>query len=650
MERQNRVQTENKSKLSYKSPSSQNQRIQFISAHQGDRNPLRKPQFDFFLPEKETKSLRRTMSANSENLQVALLGYTKGTLTYIHKVRKFWETSTKWTRCRETEVDKLRDIKDRAEKLEPNLRDVTHSENKGKAFQQYMKKTFNSSSVDRQRAKLERKLAKLLKDVLQGLKEISSFLEAVEKLASTSLEVFTENQLLHLPRDVTLDYVQVVVLAAKVVCPLVLEFKIDMDPFFLPRLQNVEVLAYQLEKYIQTTSNICDKLGKSRFSDFDLETDGETVVDLSAGLPEEDIQRMLDHINQLVNIRNDPHFRMAFLFQQETGEHFVTEFKNRKPRMLTFLKDLEKPAIQLDRMNKGARISTVAGSSVGAVGGVLSIIGLALIPFTAGVSLSLTMVGVGLGVTSGVNSIVTTAAEIGVNNTQQKKAKNTFQSFMEDVQRIQDCVDEAKCQTDSKLRVNIGEVGMGVVKVLSRTAAVGMGIDSMADATSAIKLLKSEQAAAGAGKMLTQEGRALSSIPRVASDIPDLGQAAAKSSVAVTKTARAGFITLNALFLGMDVFVIYKTSMALAKGSETQVSKLIRARAALWSSVMDSWQKMSDSLVQGLPTLEEKKAILETPFYPETEMKEQKETEEERSLKRKKKHKMRCNKALSPRF
>uniref|UniRef100_A0A672HLG7 Si:ch73-233k15.2 n=1 Tax=Salarias fasciatus TaxID=181472 RepID=A0A672HLG7_SALFA len=562
------------------------------------------------------------------------------------------ETSTKWTRCRETEVDKLRDIKDRAEKLEPNLRDVTHSENKGKAFQQYMKKTFNSSSVDRQRAKLERKLAKLLKDVLQGLKEISSFLEAVEKLASTSLEVFTENQLLHLPRDVTLDYVQVVVLAAKVVCPLVLEFKIDMDPFFLPRLQNVEVLAYQLEKYIQTTSNICDKLGKSIGPHIKVQRyqKHKTVVDLSAGLPEEDIQRMLDHINQLVNIRNDPHFRMAFLFQQETGEHFVTEFKNRKPRMLTFLKDLEKPAIQLDRMNKGARISTVAGSSVGAVGGVLSIIGLALIPFTAGVSLSLTMVGVGLGVTSGVNSIVTTAAEIGVNNTQQKKAKNTFQSFMEDVQRIQDCVDEAKCQTDSKLRVNIGEVGMGVVKVLSRTAAVGMGIDSMADATSAIKLLKSEQAAAGAGKMLTQEGRALSSIPRVASDIPDLGQAAAKSSVAVTKTARAGFITLNALFLGMDVFVIYKTSMALAKGSETQVSKLIRARAALWSSVMDSWQKMSDSLVQGLPTLEEKKAILETPFYPETEMKEQKETEEERSLKRKKKHKMRCNKALSPRF
>ncbi|XP_029945429.1 apolipoprotein L2-like [Salarias fasciatus] len=531
------------------------------------------------------------MSASSEELQVALSGYTKDTLTYIHTVRMFCETSSKWKESRETEVEMLRNIK------------------------------------DTQRAKLESQLTELLKNILQGLQEISPFLEAVEKLASTSLEVFTENQLLHLPRHVTLDYAQVMVSSAKAIGPLVLEFKIDMDPFFVPRLQNVEVLAYQLEKYIQTTSSICEKFGKSDFSDFDLEMVGETVVDLSAGLPEEDIQRMLDHINQLVEIRNDPHFRMAFLFQQKPGEHFITEFKNRQPGMLTFLKELEETAVQLDRMNMGARISAVAGSSVGVVGGILSIVGLALMPITAGVSLSLILAGTGLGVTSGVNSMVTTATEMGVNNTQQKKAKNTFKSFMEDVQRLQACVDETKCQIDSKLGVNQREVGRAVFKIIREGYAVKRGIDSIVKDASV--LLKSQQAAAGAGKVLAQEGKALSSIPRVASDVPDIGQAAAKSSLALTKTARAGFITLNALFLGMDVFTICKTSMDLAKGSETQVSKLIRARAALWSSVMDSWQKMSDSLVQGLETLEEKEAVLETPFYPETEMKEQKETEEE---------------------
>uniref|UniRef100_A0A672HLI7 Uncharacterized LOC115387044 n=1 Tax=Salarias fasciatus TaxID=181472 RepID=A0A672HLI7_SALFA len=537
-------------------------------------------------------------------LLVALLGYTKETLIHIHTVRTFCKMSSQWEQARNTEVNKLRNIKDSAEKLEPNFRDFAKYEKKGKAFRQYMKTKFISSSVDTKRTELESELTELLKDVLQGLQEINSFLEAVEKLASTSLEVFTENQLLHLPRDVTLNYIQAVVWAAKVVCPLVLEFKMDMDPFFLPRFQNLEVLAYQLEKYIQTTSTIYPYKKNKIF-----------IPSSNAGLPDEDIQRMLDHINQLVEIRNDQHFRMAFLFQQKPGEHFITEFKNRQPGMLTFLKDLEETAVQLDIMNKGARISTVAGSSVGAVGGVLSIVGLALIPVTAGVSLSLTLAGVGLAVTSGVNSMVTTATEIGVNKTRQRKAKNTFQRFMEDVQSIEDCLDEA-CQAHSKLRVNKREAGPGVVKILGKIGAVGKGIHSMVDAASALKLLRNGQAAAGAGKVLAQEGKALGGIPRVAADIPDIGQAAAKTSVAVTKTARAGFITLNALFLGMDIFMICKTSVDLAKGSETQVSKLIRARAALWSSVMDSWQKTFDSLVQGLDTLEEKEAVLETPFYP----------------------------------
>ena len=91
--------------------------------------------------------------------------------------------------------------------------------------------------------------------------------------------------------------------------------------------------------------------------------------------------------------------------------------------MLQFLKDLEESAVQLDRMSKGAKISSVAGSSLGAVGGVLSIAGLVLIPITAGLSLGLTMTGVVLGITNGVNSAVTTITEMKVNSTctQQRK-------------------------------------------------------------------------------------------------------------------------------------------------------------------------------------------------------------------------------------
>uniref|UniRef100_A0A3B4VP25 Apolipoprotein L n=1 Tax=Seriola dumerili TaxID=41447 RepID=A0A3B4VP25_SERDU len=224
-------------------------------------------------------------------------------------------------------------------------------------------------------------------------------------------------------------------------------------------------------------------------------------------------------ISSFVFIRMNQHFRTAFLFPEESCSAFISEFNKRHPRMLQCLKDLEDIAVQLDKMSKGAKISSVAGSSVGAVGGVLSIVGLALIPVTAGVSLALTMTGVGLGITSGVNSAATAATEVGVN----------------------DCLEEVTSQT-----------------VIT-----------------------------GVGKMVAQEGKALRNVPRVASDIPDIGQAAVKGPLGISNPARAGFIGINALFLGMDIFFICKDSIGLAKGSETKVSKFIRARAALLSSEID---------------------------------------------------------------
>lgn len=565
------------------------------------------------------------MAAPREELQEALCQYTTDTLICIDTVRGFCEKISKWMLGRETELNMIMDIKIRADKIDLSISHVTQSENRGNAFLEYMKSKVTHVTADSRREELEQELAAVLKDTLGGLEKLDCFLDAVERLAVTSLHVFNEeNRVSHLPQEISPDTVQVGIIAARRVCPLLLQFKRDANAFFLPKLQNVEVLAYQLDRYIQTTQKICDTLEKSCFSEFSLKMAMNTVVDLDVNMSEDDIRRMLCHINQLEEIRMDQDFRMVFLFEEESCRHFISEFDERQPRMLQFLNDLEEIAVQLDRMNKGAKISSVAGSSVGAVGGVLSIIGLALIPVTAGVSLALTMTGVGLGITSGVNSAVTTATEIGVNRTYQKKASEAFQSFMEDVQSLQDCLDEVTNREASQI-----DVAVGVSKVLCKVGLVGKSIDSLADAASAVKMLKSEELIVGAGKVVAQEGKALRNVPRVASDIPDIGQAAVKGPLALTKSARAGLIALNALFVGMDIFFICKDSISLAKGNETEVSQFIRARAALWSSEMDSWKKTRDSLCQGLLTSEKKQVILETPFEPEMEIKKDKETEME---------------------
>ncbi|XP_033999179.1 uncharacterized protein LOC117492870 isoform X2 [Trematomus bernacchii] len=486
------------------------------------------------------------MSAARKDLQEALCCYTADTLIDIDTVKEFCRKSSKWILKREKEVDMMIDIKTRADYIDLCIGHVTKSQTKGKAFLEYMKsKVTLQGTADSRRAELEKELAALLKSTLEGLGELDCFLDAVENLAVTSLPLFMEeNQVLHLPGGISPVMVQLVIIAARMHCPHLIEFKRDADAFFCPKLQNVEVLAYQLDKYIRTTENICEKLEKSSFCEFRLKMNDDTLVDLAVDLSEDDTQRMLHHINQLEELRMNQSFRMVFLFQEdEPCSDFIDKFKERQPRMEQSLKDLEEHAVQLDRMNKGAKISSVAGSSVGAVGGVLSIVGLALIPVTAGVSLALTMTGVGMGITSGVNSAVTTATEIGVNCTYQKKAREVFESFMEDMQCLQDCLEE------------------------------------------------------------------------VASDIPDIGQAAVKGPLALSKSARAGLIGLNSLFLGMDIFFICKDSMSLAKGSENEVSQFIRARAALWRSEVDSMQTIHDLLCEGLKISEENKAILRRQFF-----------------------------------
>ena len=123
--------------------------------------------------------------------------------------------------------------------------------------------THTQESITKEHETPETKLADELKKTLGGLKELDRFLEAVEKLAVTSLHVFMEeNQVLHLPQGISLEHVQAVIIAARQICPLLLEFKRDAGDFFLPKLHNVEVLSYQLEKYIKTTWKICVKLEK----------------------------------------------------------------------------------------------------------------------------------------------------------------------------------------------------------------------------------------------------------------------------------------------------------------------------------------------------------------------------------------------------
>ncbi|XP_043957412.1 uncharacterized protein LOC122822631 [Gambusia affinis] len=535
------------------------------------------------------------MDRNRRKLQRALSRYVSNTLRHMVDVKDFCEMFYEWKNCREKEVEKIRDIKERADKIDPPSSKSSFMKNIKSKFQ---------LNTDRKLAELEKELDEVLKETLKGLEKFNTFSNAVEKLAVTSLQVFTENQILFLPEEISFDEVQDLIKSAQEICPLLLEFKRDAAAFFVPTRHNVEVLLYQLEKHVNTSERIFENLSDSFRIDIFLKITHD--IDIECDLSDNKMQKMTDQVKQLDKIRMDDDFRMMFLFQRSSYSKFVKKYNVELPEMLQFLDQIEQCAVQLDKMNKGAKISSVTGSSVGAVGAILSIVGFALIPVTFGVSLGLTIAGAAVGATSAVNSVVTTVVEAGVNHTKTQQANTAFQRFMFGVQRIQDCLEEAA-------KLPFAGVTQNSEDVLHMTGKIAANVRSIEKAGG---FIVDAAAVANAGNAALQKGKALGTVCKMASTVPKIGKPAAKGSLAIAKGARAGFIAANALFLGMDILFITKDSMALAKGTETKVSKFLRARAALWRSEIEAWEKIHNSLCRSKLTAEENREMLEKPFYP----------------------------------
>ncbi|KAK7929810.1 hypothetical protein WMY93_006205 [Mugilogobius chulae] len=482
-------------------------------------------EFDFLFSEnKLTQSVRQ---------------YVKDTFKHIDTVTSFISKSPKWIKKRKEELDVMRRKLEKPESCYKN----------------------------------EAELGEDLVPTLEGLEEMQNFLETVEKLAVTSVHVFEEYHVLLLSVEADLELVKTIITSAQLICPLLLTFKRDNKLFFSPKLENVGVMECLLSQYITNIKHICEAIPHKKPTNLRYVNPSETQTEILSDY----IHKMLLQITSLREIRQDKPFRTAFLFQDQYLR-FTEEFSEKKQKMLKFLEDLEDCAVQLDRMKTGAQISNVVGSSVGLISGVLSIVGLALIPVTAGVSTGLIGAGVGLGLASGANAVVTSATELGVNHTQKKKADETFEKFMEDV----NCLQESLNDVIKKHFENVQE------RATSQTYQIGN------HAAAALK----------AGNMIGK--------------VAEVGVAASKGAVAAVKAARVGLITLSAVFIGVDVCVIVNNSIDLHKNTPNKVSKWIREKAALWKSEIDSMEQMFEALKDEelSENNSDKKDMLQWTFYP----------------------------------
>ncbi|KAI1884502.1 hypothetical protein AGOR_G00227040 [Albula goreensis] len=224
--------------------------------------------------------------------------YISETLSCIDTVKEFSDGRIAWLLQRKKEVNKMKNIIDRAERSKVTTAHITKSQNKLKAMDEYLDSKFTQVNPE----ELERELRSVLQDTLVGLKKMTPFLEAVEKLAVISLSVFREgNPLCQLPRGTSAADVCAVISAAMRTCPLLIHFQRNNSKFFLPSLANADVLALQLEKYVEVTKDLCERLQES-ISSFGMISRTNKIY-IKENLSRKTIQTMYDHLNQLTDIR-----------------------------------------------------------------------------------------------------------------------------------------------------------------------------------------------------------------------------------------------------------------------------------------------------------------------------------------------------------
>ncbi|KAK9978939.1 hypothetical protein ABG768_020675 [Culter alburnus] len=105
-----------------------------------------------------------------------------------------------------------------------------------------------------------------------------------------------------------------------------------------------------------------------------------------------------------------------------------SEFNRNHQTLTKLIKDLNDITDELESMHKNTTTGSLVGSSIGAAGGIASIAGLALAPFTFGASLVLTGVGAAAGVAGGV----TGGASNITNAIKQKNLRETIEKIIND--------------------------------------------------------------------------------------------------------------------------------------------------------------------------------------------------------------------------
>ncbi|XP_073481653.1 apolipoprotein L3-like [Aquarana catesbeiana] len=223
----------------------------------------------------------------------------------------------------------------------------------------------------------------------------------------------------------------------------------------------------------------------------------------------------------------------------------------------------------MDEFHRKATIASVTGSSVGIAGGITTLVGLALTPFTFGASLIVSAVGMGVATAGGLTGAV---ASVFDNENIKKKLK-----------RVEEIVGEIQKHIEQ-----IQEISKRMHSVFKK-----LGINDINNAATVGGILAN--AAVQVGR-LVRLGRIIATAARGA-------EAAAQGARLIT--ALSG--VLAGLFLIMDTFFIVKGAQDLKNGCKTKEAAEIRDLAEELIKLQSKLQSNKEEMTK---ELEENSSLL----------------------------------------
>lgn len=259
---------------------------------------------------------------------------------------------------------------------------------------------------------------------------------------------------------------------------------------------------------------------------------------------------------------------------QNDKERFLEAYPRVRLELEERIKKLHALADKVDKVHKDCTISQVVAGSSSAVSGVLTILGLALAPVTAGVSLALSATGMGLGAAAAVTSVSTI--------------------IVEKVSLASAEAEASKLVPTNKVTMN----GMKEVLEQSGPRLLSVSTNSFKDlkniktSIQAIKLTKANPRLATNAKRLMTTGKISARNTR------QVQKAFGGTALAMTKEARIMGATTAGLFLLIDVVRLVKHSKHLHEGAKSESAAELRQQARDLEQKLQELNQVHDSLIQ----------------------------------------------------